>query len=414
MINLLAGNNFSGRSFYLKCYLDYPEFTVQEANNNKANVFRDNRKDLYLGPIPDNFITGICDNVKDELFRYNKTLEQSIGKEIEETFGFERLFKQSPFDLSGGEKSILTVLSFALRNPRSLGIDCTLEQLSLDWKHKVINILSNLHIPEIFLIDNRYKEIGPNLINEVRFTPIIENKPFNFKIDNINSSLYFPQPGKTIKRISIENLSFSYTNKKVLENLNMELLPGNIYQFEGANGTGKTTLSKILTGLLKPAKSTRISINDIQVDLYAKPGQICGYCYQQPDDQIFNSVSEGELYDPFSTITNNNINKIAVAEAFGIKDILNVNPLDLPLTIRKRLSIASILLYDRPIYIFDEPTLYLDDENAKELALIMKKAADMGKIIILISHSKTFVELFETINIINVNSINYGKYYDHA
>lgn len=60
--------------------------------------------------------------------------------------------------------------------------------------------------------------------------------------------------------ISIENLSFSYGNNTVLDNISMELLPGNVYGLFGENGVGKTTLLTLLCGL-KKAQSGSISID---------------------------------------------------------------------------------------------------------------------------------------------------------
>lgn len=60
--------------------------------------------------------------------------------------------------------------------------------------------------------------------------------------------------------ISIKNLSFSYGNNTVLDNISMELLPGNVYGLFGENGVGKTTLLTLLCGL-KKAQSGSISID---------------------------------------------------------------------------------------------------------------------------------------------------------
>jgi len=72
---------------------------------------------------------------------------------------------------------------------------------------------------------------------------------------------------------------------------------------------------------------------------------------------------------------------------FGLKEFINEHPLDLPFTIRKRISIAATLAQDRPWYIFDEPTLGLDDNNVAGLAGIFKELARLGKGILIISHS---------------------------
>ena len=51
--------------------------------------------------------------------------------------------------------------------------------------------------------------------------------------------------------IRVDNLSFSYTKSKFLENINFEVSEGEIFGFLGPSGAGKSTLQKILTGLIK-------------------------------------------------------------------------------------------------------------------------------------------------------------------
>ena len=61
--------------------------------------------------------------------------------------------------------------------------------------------------------------------------------------------------------IKIENLNFSYRNKKIFENLNLNVEKGKIVSIIGPNGCGKSTLVKILVGLI--SYNGRITIDDI-------------------------------------------------------------------------------------------------------------------------------------------------------
>lgn len=56
--------------------------------------------------------------------------------------------------------------------------------------------------------------------------------------------------------IKIENLKFSYGSKSIFEGVSTELKPGMIYGLLGQNGVGKTTLLKLLAGLLKPQEGS--------------------------------------------------------------------------------------------------------------------------------------------------------------
>jgi energy-coupling factor transport system ATP-binding protein len=64
----------------------------------------------------------------------------------------------------------------------------------------------------------------------------------------------------------------------------------------------------------------------------------------------------------------------------------------MPFAIRKRIALAATLALDRPWYILDEPTLGQDNEFANFLTELLTKLKDLGKGIIIISHSEQFME----------------------
>jgi len=97
--------------------------------------------------------------------------------------------------------------------------------------------------------------------------------------------------------ITAANLSFCYeNNKEIISNVNLTLYSGETAALAGENGAGKTTLGKLLTGILKPSEGVitvfgddagRLSLSDI--------GQKIGYCFQNPDLQLFASSVEDEI-----------------------------------------------------------------------------------------------------------------------
>ena len=67
--------------------------------------------------------------------------------------------------------------------------------------------------------------------------------------------------------ISFENISLSYGNRIILENINFQINEGEIYGMLGPNGVGKSTIFNLITGLIKP-DSGRIKMNNIDVTNY--------------------------------------------------------------------------------------------------------------------------------------------------
>lgn len=405
MIQAITGPNFSGKSFYMQCYSGFPTESVRQTIKIDKKLFRDNRSDLYLGPIPDYFFSGFFSSVKNEVYRYHNPIsfDEPPLKEYINNADLSDLYPRNPFTLSGGEKAIVSALSFAISNPRSLCIDCTLEQLGQDWKIPFLNLLLNMSLPEIILTDNRIAELPTEFYSKMDYKAIPEPHILEIKFPGIKSgNITIPNDHRNYT-LHVNDLSFSYGNKVLFKNLNLQLETGKIYHLKGKNGVGKSTLSKILSGLLRPDKKTNIFLNQDKFVPYSRPGKFVGYTFQQPDDQLFSKSVEEELglyskRNPFK-----NIYIQSLTEAFGLMPLLNLHPFELPVSMRKRLSIAATLSVERPFYILDEPTLYLDDSNSSELKQVLNKLALSGKGIVLISHSKHFIDSFHNIETIDLN-----------
>lgn len=405
MVKAIIGPNFSGKSFYLQSYSGFQPGRDNQAIRFDSQLFRDSRKDLYLGAVPDNFLSGFFSTVRTEIFRYRQSStfnEQELSAHFRD-INWEGFFSRNPYTLSGGEKTIISTLSFAISNPRALCIDSTLEQLGEDWKISLLNFLDRLSIPEIILSDNRIAELPAAFFTAMDYKAIEENYSAEMKLNGIDSNLMIIPAGNKNHELQVNNLSFSYGKNKIFSNLNLHLETGKMYHLKGKNGAGKSTLSKILSGLLIPGKGTNILLDQTKLNLYDHPGKIVGYTFQQPDDQLFGKSVKEELGLLEKNASRNAKFVQSLIETFGLKELLNFHPFELPVSMKKRLSVLAALSVDRPFYILDEPTLYLDDANVKQLKLVLEKLIQAEKGIVLISHSKTFIDSFSSIKTIDIN-----------
>ncbi len=395
-INLtsIIGNNFSGRSNYAKklCYLK---------NKDK------NGNAIYLGEIPSNFITGIAPTIKDEINLHSVNTSEQTKKSVNyllTVFNFEEQFNKNPFTLSGGEQSILIILCALLLEPKLLAIDITLEQLNEKWRVPLLENLSNNKFPftKILLIDNRSNEYNlPKIDHKTLTTQSTKEKhKYLFHIPKFDSNF---NPINQSKKLRIENVTFSYNKKKnVLKNINFTLKSGNIYHLKGENGAGKTTLAKLLTGILK-LKKGNIILDDKPINTYGFPGFFASYSFQNPDEQLFSiTVADEVLKLKKNEQKEYTERRKVILKMFGLQEVENVHPAELPFVIRKRISLASTLALDKPWYIIDEPTLGQDNNYLVFLAQVFEHLKAKGKGIILISHSEHFISMFEHVTL-NLN-----------
>lgn len=200
-----------------------------------------------------------------------------------------------------------------------------------------------------------------------------------------------------MKDLVIKDVSFSYPGGFLaVDNINMEIKGGENVAIVGQNGAGKTTTVKMMNGLLRPSAGD-VLIGDMNTKDYttAQISRVVGYVFQNPDDQIFHSTVESEVrFGPKMMKLSLEEENKRVEEALkitGMDKFKDENPFNLPLSIRKFVTIAAVIAMDTEILIFDEPTAGQDIEGNKKLSELLKLLHEQGKTVITISHDMEFV-----------------------
>ncbi len=200
-----------------------------------------------------------------------------------------------------------------------------------------------------------------------------------------------------MRNLILKNVSFSYPGGFLaVDDINMEIEGGENVAIVGQNGAGKTTTVKMMNGLLKPTKGD-VVIGDMNTKDYttAQISRIVGYVFQNPDDQIFHSTVEGEVrFGPKMMKLDPSEEDRRVEEALkitGMDVFRDENPFNLPLSVRKFVTIAAVMAMGTDILIFDEPTAGQDMEGNRRLGEILKSLHEQGKTVIIISHDMEFV-----------------------
>jgi energy-coupling factor transport system ATP-binding protein len=159
-----------------------------------------------------------------------------------------------------------------------------------------------------------------------------------------------------------------------------------IYGIAGATGSGKSTFCKLLVGLL-PGVSGHIDYPDENLGVHRQ----VGYVSQQPEHQIFASTVEEELC---FALKNFEIPEQSWAERMqdalqrvGLDEqILGKDPWRLSGGEKRRVAIASILVFDPPILVLDEPTAGVDAQGRKILISTIQDCRKRGITVFWVTH----------------------------
>lgn len=177
--------------------------------------------------------------------------------------------------------------------------------------------------------------------------------------------------------ISIKDLNIKYPDgTNALTNLNLDISDNESIGLLGANGAGKSTLFLSMLGVI-PIADGSITINDSEVNKsnIDKIRREVGLIFQNPDDQLFSST----VYDDVAFALNNlNMNKddvknivYDILNKLGIYHLKDKAVYKLSGGEKRSACIASILVQNPNIILFDEPTSYLDRKSKRKLIEII-------------------------------------------
>lgn len=342
------------------------------------------RGGAYVGLEAHNHISGLAATVREELALHaDHGDENGLGELLADRL--HDLLDRHPLTLSGGEQAMVALASAVAMRPTTLALDCATEQFSDELRTAVLNELRRWAARDhraLFVADNRLEEFGwlvPD--HEVLCDSVNEHgesaeRPF--------SADRAPLSSHSARPILLHGLRFAYPRyPPVLRDLSHLLSPGRVILLDGDNGSGKSTLAKLLAGIIRPLAGS-IEYDGEFIHPWLAPAAVCGYHFQNPDVGLFTTSVADEV------VVSSESRKTAHQwlDAVGLEDLASTHPLDLPFSLRKRVALAATLATPAPWLVIDEPTLGQDDATASQIATLLTDAAENGRGIIVISHSR--------------------------
>ncbi len=203
--------------------------------------------------------------------------------------------------------------------------------------------------------------------------------------------------------VSLRGLHFAYPNGvQAIEDVSLDFAAGESVGIIGQNGAGKTTLAKLVNGLLKPGDTPAGPAGSITIGgestaewTAAQTARRVGYVFQNPDDQIFNKTVAAEVEYALNRLKvpdDERDRRVTDALALtGLSDRRDINPYDLPPSVRKFVTIASVIALNTDVVILDEPTAGQDLVGLNLLIGLLGELKARGKAIVTITHDMEFV-----------------------
>jgi fluoroquinolone transport system ATP-binding protein len=186
--------------------------------------------------------------------------------------------------------------------------------------------------------------------------------------------------------IQVKNLTFSYTGKPFIQNMNFEVKKGEIFGFLGPSGAGKSTLQKILLGML-PGYEGSATVSGAECkkhdsDFYQSIGVDFEY------STVYEKLSARENLEFFSSLYKRKARSIDdLLVSVGLENDAEKRVSDYSKGMKSRLNFIKALIHDPELLFLDEPTSGLDPTNSRLMKDVILEEKGKGKTILLTTHN---------------------------
>lgn len=192
--------------------------------------------------------------------------------------------------------------------------------------------------------------------------------------------------------IRFENVSLSYGGAAAVRDLNFTVGRGEFVALVGANGAGKTTVSKLMNGLLKPTAGRvlvdGVPTTSLRTSALAKK---IGFLFQNPDRQLCKPTIREEIrFGLALTGAKDAAQRTeAVLDAFGLDG--DRDPFSASRGERQRIALASLIAVEPEVLILDEPTTGLDYRECMAMMARVRSLNAAGTTVVMVCHDMELV-----------------------
>lgn len=426
-----------------KPLLDFPPAQVVK---DIGMVFQDPENQIVMDRVLEELIFGM------ENFGTSTEEMRKKVAEIVHFFGIEGLLNRKTHELSGGQKQLVNLASVLLLEPKLLLLDEPTSQLDPVASREFIGMLQTMNeefgitviiaehrLEELFAIADKalvldkggilsydtprhvidflseykdhamyhylpsparlYLEYSPSKVNGDIPLSVKEGKNWlkNVAITHREGFLSGNHHVPMNELMNIKEVDFQYSKdtSKILNDLSLSIFEGEWLSIVGANGTGKSTLLKIIAGLEKPQRGTIFyKAKKLKKQL---PKEI-GYLPQNPKLFFIHDTIGAELryLNTLHQIDNGETRIEELLSIFNLEELVHRHPYDVSGGEMQKAALTGVLLPSPNLLLIDEPTKGLDPEAKLKLGKLLKTLQQKGLTIVMVTHDIEFAAQYST------------------
>lgn len=314
------------------------------------------------------------------------------------------LLESNPQKLSEGQKQKIAIACSLTSNPEIIIADEPLANLDANNKKIICALMAKLNREGKTVIVSthdisHYLEVATRVI-EIEEGKIVKESTVKKEKADPKEVKGISTKGQSLTQktsLDVKNLEFEFPEGFRINNTSFSFKEGEVVGILGDNGSGKTTIAKLLCGLLKPKSgSIKIKGKDFKDLSWEEKAKQVSIVLQNPEIQFFEDKvdKEVELVKESLSAESKNTDVNNLLEESGLVQYKDQNPHSLSHGEKRRLAFIAAIYHNPDVIIIDEITNGLDETNK---AWLVSKICDLrskNKTVVIISHDTTWLKDF--------------------
>lgn len=366
-----------------------------------GSVFQDPRSQFFATNTTDEIVLGM------ENIPLKREVMQERLNAVCKQMDIERLADRRIFPLSSGEKQLVAIASVCAMEPKVIVLDEPSANLDSEAMVRLGVLLYRLKTAghTIILSEHRFHYVRDSfdrlLFMEDGAIAAVYNREeaLSLTAKKMASMGLRPFDAPTFcvggayrqdqdDTLQVSAISCILDRRQILDEVNLTAKSGKILAIAGPNGTGKSTLCRIITGLYRATGT--VSLNN-ELLKRKRRTQESFFVQQDSDYQLYAPTVLDEFFLGKKKTAERKETSLSLLREMGLSDFVDRHPASLSGGQKQRLLLALAAASERRFLVFDEPTSGLDGFNMRMAIKLLKRLAERGCCILLITHDMELI-----------------------